>query len=151
MASTAGYALVTLTWLLATADDPLAYVFIRAVLLGVFAAGILVMGPALLPDAVEYDYLKTGMRREGTLSSFYSTVEKLAFAVGPALALYFLSWFGYQAGTEGMQIEQPQSAIIAIYIGAGLTPAALNALSLVFLFKYDLSENRLNALRASSG
>ena len=87
------------------------------------------------------------MRREGTLSSFYSTVEKLAFAVGPALALYFLSWFGYQAGTEGMQIEQPQSAIIAIYIGAGLTPAALYGLSLVFLFRYDLSEDRLKALR----
>ncbi len=147
MAATAGYALVTLTWLLATADDPLSYIFIRAVLLGIFAAGILVMGPALLPDAVEYDYLKTGMRREGTLSSFYSTVEKLAFAIGPALALYFLSWFGYQAGTDGLEIEQPQTAIIAIYMGAGLTPAALNALSLVFLFKYDLSEDRLNALR----
>ena len=50
-----------------------------------------------------------------------------------------------------MQIEQPQSAILAIYMGAGLTPAALNALSLVFLFKYDLSEDRLKALRASSG
>ena len=147
MAATAGYALVTLTWLLATADDPLSYIFIRAVLLGICAAGILVMGPALLPDAVEYDYLKTGMRREGTLSSFYSTVEKLAFAIGPALALYFLSWFGYQAGTEGLEIEQPQTAIIAIYMGAGLTPAALNALSLVFLFKYDLSEDRLKALR----
>ena len=147
MAATAGYALVTLTWLLATADDPLSYIFIRAVLLGIFAAGILVMGPALLPDAVEYDYLKTGMRREGTLSSFYSTVEKLAFAIGPALALYFLSWFGYQAGTDGLEIEQPQTAIIAIYMGAGLTPAALNALSLVFLFKYDLSEDRLKALR----
>lgn len=147
MASSAGYALVTLTWLLATADDPLAYVFIRAVLLGIFASGVLVLGAALLPDAVEYDYLKTGMRREGTLSSFYSTVEKLAFAVGPALALYFLSWFGYQEGTEGMRIEQPQSAIIAIYIGAGLTPAALYGLSLVFLSRYDLSEDRLKALR----
>ncbi len=147
MAATAGYALVTLTWLLATADDPLSHIFIRAVLLGICAAGILVMGPALLPDAVEYDYLKTGMRREGTLSSFYSTVEKLAFAIGPALALYFLSWFGYQAGTDGLEIEQPQTAIIAIYMGAGLTPAALNALSLVFLFKYDLSEDRLKALR----
>ncbi|MCY4477504.1 MAG: MFS transporter [Gammaproteobacteria bacterium] len=150
MAATAGYALVTLTWLLATADDPLSHIFIRAVLLGICAAGILVMGPALLPDAVEYDYLKTGMRREGTLSSFYSTVEKLAFSIGPALALYFLSWFGYQAGTEGLQIEQPQNAIIAIYMGAGLTPAALNALSLVFLFKYDLSEDRLKALRGRS-
>lgn len=148
MAASACYALVTLTWLLATADDPLAYVFIRAVLLGICASGILVLGAALLPDAVEYDYLKTGMRREGTLSSFYSTVEKLAFAVGPALALYFLSWFGYQAGTEGMRIEQPQSAIIAIYIGAGLTPATLYGISLIFLFKYDLSEDRLKTLRA---
>ena len=147
MAASAGYALVTLTWLLATADDPLAYIFIRAVLLGICASGVLVLGAALLPDAVEYDYLKTGMRREGTLSSFYSTVEKLAFAVGPALALYFLSWFGYQEGTEGMQIEQPQSAIIAIYIGAGLTPATLYTLSLVFLSRYDLSEERLKALR----
>ena len=30
-------------------------------------------------------------------------------------------------------------------------PAALNALSLVFLFKYDLSENRLKGLREPSG
>jgi len=148
MAASAGYALVTLTWLLATADDPLSWIFIRAVLLGAFASGILVMGPALLPDAVEYDYLKTGMRREGTLSSFYATVEKLAFAIGPALTLCFLSGFGYQEGTEGMQIEQPQSAIIAIYIGAGLTPAALYGLSLAFLWKYDLSEDRLKALRS---
>ncbi len=148
MASSAGYALVTLSWLLATADDPLSYIFIRAVFLGIFASGILVMGPALLPDAVEYDYLKTGLRREGTLSSFYATVEKLAFAVGPGLTLLFLSLFGYQSGTQGMQIEQPQSAITAIYIGAGMMPAALYGLSLVFLFKHDLSEDTLKALRA---
>lgn len=73
-----------------------------------------------------------------------------AFAIGPALAPYFLSWFGYQAGAEGMRIEQPQSAIIAIYIGAGLTPAALYGLSLIFLFRHDLSEDRLKALRRRS-
>ncbi len=150
MLSTAGYALVTASWLLATAEDPMSYVFIRAVFLGIFGSGVLVMGPSLLPDAVEYDYLKTGMRREATISAFYTTVEKFSFAIGPALSLYILGWFGYQAGTEGMQAEQPASAITAIYVGAGLAPAALYGLSLIFLFKYDLSEEKLKALRAAS-
>ena len=150
MLCTVGYALVTVSWLLATAEDPMSYIFGRAVLLGVFGSGVLVMGPSLLPDAVEYDYLKTGMRREATISAFYTTVEKLSFAVGPALALYILGWFGYQAGTGGMQVEQPASAITAIYVGAGLAPAAMYGLSLVFLFNYDLSEEKLNTLRARS-
>lgn len=151
MICTACYALVTASWLLATAQDPMYYIFVRAVFLGIFGSGVLVMGPSLLPDAVEYDYLKTGMRREATISAFYTTVEKFSFAVGPALALYILAWFGYQAGTEGMQAEQPASAITAIYVGAGLVPAGLYALSLVFLFKYDLSEEKLKAARAASG
>ena len=150
MIATACFALTTSTWLLATASDPLAYIFVRAVFLGFFASGVIVLGAALLPDAIEFDYLRTGMRREATMSAFYATVEKFAFAAGPALALLLLSAFGYQSGTEGMQIEQPDSAITAIYIGAGLAPALLYGLSLVFLFKYDLSEEKLKALRAQS-
>ncbi len=150
MVCTAGYALATASWLFATAADPLYYIFVRAVFLGIFGSGVLVMGPALLPDAVEWDYLRTGMRREATMSAFYTTVEKLSFTIGPALALYILSAFGYQAGTEGMQVEQPESAITAIYIGAGLVPAGLYALSLIFLFKYDLTEEKLVEARKRS-
>lgn len=145
------YAIVTLSWLLASGDDPLSYTFLRAVFLGIFGSGVLVMGPSLLPDAVEYDYLKTKLRREGTISAFYTTIEKLSFAIGPALTLYFLSWFGYQAGTEGLQVEQPASAIKAIYIGAGLIPAALYGISIVFLLKYDLTEEKLLSLREKAG
>lgn len=47
-----------------------------------------------------------------------------------------------------MQVEQPESAITAIYIGAGLMPALLYGLSLIFLFKYDLSKERLGEIRA---
>ena len=138
------------TWLLATAADPLSYIFARAVFLGFFASGVIIMGAALLPDAVEYDYITTGLRREATMSAFYATVEKLAFAAGPALALLMLGAFGYQSGTEGMQIEQPESAIKAIYVTAGLAPALLYGLSLVFLAKYDLTEEKLKAARAAS-
>ena len=150
MVATALFALTVSTWLLATAADPLASIFVRAVFLGFFASGVIILGAALLPDAVEYDYLRTGMRREATMSAFYATVEKLAFAAGPALALMLLSAFGYQSGTAGMQIEQPDSAITAIYFSAGLAPALLYGVSLVFLFRYDLTEEKLKATRAAS-
>ena len=148
MIATACFALTTSTWLLATAADPLEYIFVRAVFLGFFASGVIILGAALLPDAVEYDYLRTGMRREATMSAFYATVEKFAFAAGPALALWLLGAFGYQSGTEGMQIEQPASAINAIYVSAGLAPALLYGLSLIFLYRYDLTEGKLEAARA---
>jgi len=148
MIATACFALTTSTWLLATAADPLEYIFVRAVFLGFFASGVIILGAALLPDAVEYDYLRTGMRREATMSAFYATVEKFAFAAGPALALWLLGAFGYQSGTEGMQIEQPASAINAIYVSAGLAPALLYGLSLTFLYRYDLTEGKLEAARA---
>lgn len=150
MIATACFALTVSTWLLASAADPLSYIFARAVFLGFFASGVIIMGAALLPDAVEYDYLKTGMRREATMSAFYATVEKLAFAAGPALALLMLSAFGYQSGTTGMQIEQPESAINAIYVTAGLAPALLYGMSLIFLANYDLTEEKLKSARAAS-
>ena len=151
MAGTAGYALVTLTWLLAAPGDPNIAVYIRGGCLGFCAAGILILGPALLPDTIEYDYLKTGLRREGIFASFYTTMEKLANAIGPSVILLILGWFGYQSGTEGWSADQPQSAISAIYACAGVVPAVLCLLSVGILCFYDLSEKELQRLRDQRG
>ena len=151
MAGTAGYALVTLTWLLAAPGDPNMAVYIRGALLGFFAAGILILGPALLPDTIEYDYLKTGLRREGIFASFYTTMEKLANAIGPSVILLILGWFGYQSGTEGWAADQPESAIAAIYACAGIVPAVLCFVSIGVLCFYDLSEEELQRLRDQGG
>lgn len=144
------YAVITLTWLFATADDPLYHIFVRGVISGIFGAGVLVMGPSLLPDTIEYDYLRTGLRREGVIAAFYTTIEKLSFAIGPSIILFFLGWFGYEAGTQGLQVEQPESAITAIYLGAAVVPAVLYVISIGFLLKYDLSREKLEILRTLS-
>lgn len=141
------YAVITLTWLFATPDDPLYHIFVRGIISGTFGAGVLVMGPSLLPDTIEYDYLRTGLRREGVIAAFYTTIEKLSFAIGPSIILFFLGWFGYEAGTQGLQVEQPESAITAIYLGAAVVPAVLYVISIGFLLKYDLSEDKLKAMR----
>ena len=150
MIAIAGYALVTLSWLLASPGDPNISYYIRGACLGVCAAGILVLGPALLPDTIEYDYLKTGLRREGIFASFYTTMEKLAYAIGPSVILLVLGWYGYESGTEGLSVDQPQSAVSAIYACAAVVPAVLCLLSIGILRFYDLSEKELERLREQS-
>ena len=39
---------------------------------------VLLLGQSLLPDTMEWDYRRTGMRREGMLSAVYTMVEKLS-------------------------------------------------------------------------
>jgi GPH family glycoside/pentoside/hexuronide:cation symporter len=150
MVAAVGYALVTLTWWLAAPGDPNMAVYVRGACLGFCAAGILILGPALLPDTIEYDYLKTGLRREGIFASFYTTMEKLANAIGPSVILLILGWFGYESGTQGWSVDQPESAISAIYACAAIIPAVLCLLSVGILYFYDLSEKELERLRHQS-
>ena len=147
MGASAGYALVTLSWWWAAPGDPNMAVYIRGALLGFSAAGTLILGPALLPDTIEYDYLKTGLRREGIFASFYTTMEKLANAIGPSVILLILGWYGYESGTEGWSVDQPASAISALYACAAIIPAVLCLLSIGALFFYNLSEEELQRLR----
>ncbi|MEQ9112455.1 MAG: MFS transporter [Rhodospirillaceae bacterium] len=143
------YALVALTWLFASSDDPLSHLFIRGMVLGFFGAGVLAMGPAMLPDVIEFDFLRTGIRREGIIAAFYTTIEKLSYAIGPSIILLLLDQFGFQSGTSGLDIKQPESAIAAIYLGAAVVPSVLYVISLIFLVRYDLSEEKLIKMRSA--
>jgi len=88
-------AVLLLSWLLATPREPTLLLLLRAFLIGCTAGGALLMGQSLLPDTMEYDYRRTGMRREGAFSGAYSMVEKAGFAVGPLIIGLLLSNAGY--------------------------------------------------------
>ncbi|MFK8054019.1 MAG: MFS transporter [Woeseiaceae bacterium] len=144
MIATAGQALVNLTWFLAEAGQPLVYSAIRFLFLGFFTSGLIIMGLSMLTDTVDYDRRKTGLRREGVMSGLYTSVEKLAFAIAPALAGIFLQASGYIAGGGGAAV-QPDSAIQAIYWLISVVPAALSLLSLLVLWRYRLNDEMLRA------
>ena len=63
-------ACVNLTWLLSGPGEPVALYMLRAFVLAVSNGGMLLMGQSLLPDVMEYDYRKTGLRREGSMPGF---------------------------------------------------------------------------------
>ncbi len=145
------YAALSLSWLHAGPSEPSIWVLVRAAFMGVLGCGTLLAGQALLPDAIEYDYLRHGERREALFAGFYSMAEKLASAIGLALTGGFLGAMGYLSSSGGAPVRQPDSALLGISIAVGALPAAMMLTSCALLMFYDLTEQRLVALRADLG
>ena len=138
---------VWLSWAIAAQGDPLSLVYLRGVLLGVSGSGIILMGQSMLPDTMEYDFLRTGLRREGIFAALYTTVEKLSGAVGVALIGALLGAYGY-IQSSGAAVVQPASAIWAIRFAMAYVPALITLAGVVALFFYDLDERRLLEITA---
>jgi GPH family glycoside/pentoside/hexuronide:cation symporter len=131
-----------LSWLLAGAGEPASHIFLRAAIIGASGGGAILMGQSLLPDTMEYDYLRTGLRREGIFAGFYTTVEKLSGAIGISVVGGILGWAGY-VQSQGHGAAQPASAIHAIYLIMGCLPALISFLGIIGLLFYSLSEQKL--------
>lgn len=138
IASIVVFAATKLSWLLATPTESDALFVMRALFTGATAGGIMLLGTSLLPDCAEYDYRRTGMRREGLYAGVYSFVEKTAFAMGPLLAGLILAAGGYVESRAGVVPVQPQSAVHAVYVVSTVIPALAPLLSIFFLARYRL-------------
>jgi len=135
-----------LSWLLADSGEPVALILCRAMFTGIGAGGVLLIGQSLLPDTMQYDYQRTGIRREGIFAGVYTTVEKLSFALGPSLMGLLLGTAGYVAG-GGERVAQSQASEWVIYAGASILPAVgITAAGLV-MTRYKLNEAMLTMTR----
>ncbi len=143
LVATIVYALLYLSWYWLSPSEPLALVYARALLFGVFGGAVLLLGQSLLPDTMEWDYRRTGLRREGMLSAVYTMVEKLSYALGAAVTGIVLGHADYVQGAGNAPVVQPPSAIAAIYMLASTLPMLLLLASCVALWFYSLSEQRL--------
>ena len=143
--SAAMAACVNLTWLLSGPGEPIALYMLRAFVLAVSNGGMLLMGQSLLPDVMEYDYRKTGLRREGFYAGIYSFVEKLAFATAPLTLGVLLSTMGFVPGLP-RTATQPQSALFAITLAMAVIPSITNALKVLLALQFRLPEPLPNEL-----
>lgn len=144
------YGLAHFSWWFAEAGEPNSLVILRAVVIGVAGGGTFLLTQAMLPDALEYDYLRTGLRREGAFTGLYVLVEKLSGALGVAFVGILLGTMGYVEATDGQRVEQPDSALLGLYICIALLPLVLQAISIAAISRYDLSEQRLQRLRSTA-
>jgi glycoside/pentoside/hexuronide:cation symporter, GPH family len=140
------YGAIMLTWLLSKQGEPPIFQYVRSLINGIGASGMLLMGASMLPDTIAYDRYRTGLRREGIFAGIYTTIEKLAFALGLGLTGVFLGAMGYVEGHSLQSFQQPPGAITAIYLCLGVFPAVLSFMSCLFLWQYDLTAEKLAAL-----
>ncbi len=101
---------------------------------------------AMLPDTIELDHARSGLRRDGVFTGAFIAVEKIGFAVGALWVGVALELGGFVERHAGEQVHQPAGAVWAIRLMLSLSPALLFAASLPLLARYDVSEARLAAL-----
>jgi GPH family glycoside/pentoside/hexuronide:cation symporter len=150
MAAMGLYVVSMASWIFAQPHEPMIGLVMRGVLIGVAAGGMGLVGLAMLPDTVEYDALRFGLRREGLFSSVFAVMEKLGFAIGPGLMGIYLTASGYVPTHHGHLTTQPPTVAAALLVGSALVPAALVLGAFAVIIFYDLDEAKLKAMSTSS-
>lgn len=145
-----GLGLTLATWWFATPDESLIIFYLRFFLLGIFSAGGLVSGSAMLPDMMEYDRHRSGVSQEGLYAATFSLIEKIAYTAGPALLGLLLGASGFISVEKGQFVDQPESAITAIRAAVSLIPAILSIMGGLLIGFYDLDEAKLKAAQSIS-
>lgn len=131
-------------------DAQTAVVYVAAAIVGVGYAGAQVFPMAMLPDVAAEDARASGTNRIGVFTGVWTAGETLGLAIGPGLFAVILAIGGYVSSTDHTAV-QPDSARTAIAIGSSLVPAALIALSMVFVRRYSLdSELKTHSLPEES-
>jgi GPH family glycoside/pentoside/hexuronide:cation symporter len=99
---------------------------------------------AILPDAIEYDYLLTGERREGS----YYGIWTWALKIGQALSVFLMGWILSISGYIPNLMAQSESAKLGIRIFLGPVPAAIFVLGALILYFYPIDEKKYEEIVA---
>jgi GPH family glycoside/pentoside/hexuronide:cation symporter len=112
-----------------------AVLLVQAIWLGAGAGGVFMLSQALLPDVIEHDYRRTGLRRGGAMAGVVALLETGASAISIFVMGLILSGAGYIEG-KGAAIVQPDNAIWAIVLSASLVPALVEMLGIACLSRF---------------
>ncbi|WP_324699663.1 MFS transporter [Novosphingobium sp. RL4] len=146
MASLALFGLVQLSWLAAAPGESMVLVSLRGLASGFAGGGMILCAYALLSDAVRYDYVQSGERREGAFAGFTTLFDKLSSAAALAAMGVFLGAMGYVPSASGQAAVQGERAILAIMLCESAIPAAAMLCAIVALCFYRLDPAQLQAL-----
>ena len=115
--------------------------------IGISASQVLVF--SILPDVVEADELKNGVRREGIIYGAVMLLYKISSAVIVALVSASLGWFGYVESTGNTIVRQSSSAVFGIRLLMSLMPALCLIVSVLFIKKLSSSKENFNKVKKS--
>ena len=118
-------------------------------LIMIFFAGIgfgalFPMPYAIVADAIEYDYMRTGQRREGAFFGIWTWGLKIGQALGIFVMGVTLEAMGYVPNV----MPQSASSQLAITLFLGPISAAIFLIAAVFLYFYPITEQKYKEILA---
>ncbi len=118
------------------------YLFVCHIIYGLgYIAGP--CGSSMIIDSIdEYD-IKHNVRSDGTAFAMNGLGTKVASAIGSALGIAIIGWFGYVAGQDPTPHVQ-----LGINVATNLVPMFLFLLSIVPLLFYNLTDEKMVTIRA---
>jgi GPH family glycoside/pentoside/hexuronide:cation symporter len=134
IAGIAFWAVVQMILITLTPASSLEILITLSVFAGIGVGAAHVLPWSIIPDAIEWDELRTGKRHEGMFYSLVTLLQKVASSVAIPLVLLLLEFTGYIPNS----IEQPPSAILGIRIVVGPIPAILLGAGILFAWFYPL-------------
>jgi GPH family glycoside/pentoside/hexuronide:cation symporter len=109
-----------------------------------FAAGaIVILGPAMMADVIDYDELRTGRRREAQFGAFLNLIPKFVAILGATLPLALMGAAGYDPTMPSLTA----GATLAIRVLFALFPIAFHVGGLLILLRYPISREVHRAIR----
>jgi GPH family glycoside/pentoside/hexuronide:cation symporter len=119
------------------------FILVLAVLAGLSVSTAHVLPDAIFPDVIEWDELRTRVRREGIYYGVKNFIRKLTGALAIFVALQVLGWFGYQAPPDGATLfPQSEITLTAIRVLIGPMGAVLLLSAIALAVFYPLTRQR---------
>jgi GPH family glycoside/pentoside/hexuronide:cation symporter len=118
--------------------------FVGTLLKGAGYAGIWLMVPSMLADAIDFDEEKNGTRREGVFSSLFSWIIKFSFCFGFLLSNPLLELTGFNAVSAG---DQSAMALENLRYGLFIIPSILFVIAFLSIFKFRLTRKAMEKIR----
>ena len=122
----------------------IAFNLIMMAFLGIGMGLLYAMPYAIVADSIEYDYLRTGERREGAFFGIFTWGLKMGQAAASLVMGMTLEAMGYVANA----IPQAASAQLGIRLFLGPIPAAVFLLAAVVIYFYPITEKRYKEILA---
>lgn len=120
---------------------PVNFSFLMMFFAGIGMGFTYAMPWAMVPDAVEYDYLLSGERAEGAFYGIWTFGIKIGQAVALGITGAVLSLTGYIP-----DVAQTDTAMLGIRMLLGPISAAIFFLSIITLYFYPINEKRYNEI-----
>lgn len=123
-------------------------VLLRGIAIGLTNSGVILLTLSMLTDTINAGAEGGGGADEGLLSGVFSSIEKLAFAMGPLIAGLAMSFFGYQSSVSGV-IAQTRETVEGIVLIYSALPSAMAMASLFIFVRYRLDPGHQPAAAAA--